>query len=73
MNCYVFVETTDLTQAMRNRANQPFVEKQVTVDAVEYYLVEINRDELVLTNIFDGYVWHSADSAKTIKDSGTFS
>ena len=72
MNNYILIETADLTQAMRNRSVQPFRIVLVNIGdpAVEYHILEIVRTDLVLTDMFDGYVWYNATEARDIKDSG---
>ncbi len=70
MNCYLFINAP--TQAMKNRAIQPFVAKTITISSVEYHILEIDRADLINTSIFDGYVWYSLSDARNIKDTGAF-
>lgn len=69
---YVFVPTADLTQAMKNRAIQSVRRTAVTIDSVVYSIVEIEAARIVLTTIFDTYVWYSATQARDIKDTLAF-
>ena len=71
MNNYCVIATADLTQAMKNRAVQPFTVVTVTISSVEHHIVEVPRTELIQTDIFDGYIWYTAIEARDIKDTGT--
>ena len=70
MDCYLFIESP--TQAMKNRAIQPFTAKTIVIDATTYHILEVERSILSTTAIFDTYTWYSAADARTIKDTGAF-
>lgn len=64
--CFVLVPTADITQAMINRSvvSQESDFPEVTHDSVQKYVVGIDKDDIKLTDIFDGYKWYSEEEIK---------
>lgn len=70
---YVFVELGDVTNAMLNRSinknmNQAPRYKTSSpwwsfASDVEFLILEIPYENLSITNVFDGYVWHTEEEA----------
>lgn len=71
-NAYCVVPTASVTQAMKNRAIQPFFDLKVTITAVQYNIIEVARSQIVYTDIFDGYTWYTPEEARYIKDNGAW-
>lgn len=70
---YIFVEVSDVTNAMLNRSvnkNLDQAPRYMTIEPwwsfasnVEFSVLEIPNENLSITNVFDGYVWHTKEEA----------
>lgn len=65
---YILIPINNLTLAMKNRAkilSENYLRK-VIIDEIEYYVVEINKNDIKYTDLFDSYKWYECFEIKPI-------